>query len=1057
MHRRLRFASVGVMALCTTAAVAGGLGLDQTPSVATPSALAPVAKLLEGTVPSVVAAATRLGPLAPTTTMTVVAPLTLPHQAALTSYLTAEYTKGSPTYHQFLNPLGFTAYFGATTAHVNAVTRVLDQLGFKVAPVASNHLFVEFSGTAGLIERTFTTVIDRLRLPAALTTFVSNVTDLTLPPALSGLVSGLVGLDSLAVPQDNLAFPTTAARAAAAQAAATGALPAVPDTGIDGGSAPCVAQIAGAGYTAPELARAYGFDGLYGQGYLGQGMTASLVEFDDYHDSNVATVQSCLNDPGTTVQRQLVDGGSGGPPAAGEVEVMSDITAMLEMLPKLSALDVYVAPLTTTAEFDLWNAFVTNDNSPVLSSSWGNCEENDSQADARLLNVLAEEAAAQGQQIFEAAGDSGAVDCRGTPPPTGDSISVMTEAASPYVTGVGGTDLGQRTALGLANVRDEDTWNDAGAGGGGQSTYWTMPSWQAAVPSIAKASGSGSGSGTHPSACGAPAGTLCREVPDISADADPDFGLQTKTKLQFHNDVGSLGYSIYCGTPNCDLLGQLLPISLPITLPPPPALPDGLGGWFPVGGTSLATPLTAAAYLLWDQEAQAHGLPRLGFLNPDLYAVASDPIAYARDFYDITTDSNSAQYDTSDCPAGCNPSGLYAAGPGYDMASGLGSYNATNLGADLVAQAAQVTLTPDTATVYGYTGGPPTTTPVVVSSAASYAVASSARWLHATGGSGGTLSWSADPAGLSPGTYTGSITVTGAGHPAVLTVSYSVTPPAVLSVSPGALSFSESAQGPKGQSAAPSCNATVWNDGLAGQVGGSTPALTADPASRQTLRITNSGPAGSVLHWSAFFYSETSSWLSQDIDPPGGGLRTVPAPPLVSTEGAQAAGTTAPLYLASYANANALGGYPPMNQGTYHGVVVLRDLADPARVVSVPATLVLGSGHGTPTMVATPTALHVSVAAGRTATTALTLSDASKTCGYVFSGQSTVPWATVDPGASAPSGTVAGGGATTTLPIALDASGLAPGTYHGSVQIQTQNAEPNPVTVPLTLTVTPAS
>jgi hypothetical protein len=1041
------------MALCTSAAVAGGLGVDQAPSLsATPPVLAPVAKLLEGTVPSVVAAATKLGALAPSSTMTVVAPLTLPHRAALTDYLSAEYTKGSPTYHQFLNPQGFTAYFGASTAHVNTVTRVLDALGFNVAPVAANHLYVEFSGPAGLIERTFNTVIDRLRLPAALTTFVSNVTDLTLPPALSGLVSGLVGLDSLAVPQDNLAFPTAAARAAVGTAAAAGALPtAIPDTGIDGGSAPCVAQIAGAGYTAPELARAYGFDGLYGQGYLGQGMTASLVEFDDYHDSNVATVQSCLNDPGTTVQRRLVDGGSGGPPAAGEVEVMSDVTAMLEMLPELSTLDVYVAPLTTTAEFDLWNAFVTDDNSPVLSSSWGNCEENAGASYARLLNVLAEEAAAQGQQIFEAAGDSGAVDCRGTPPPTGDSISVMTEAASPYVTGVGGTDLGQRTALGLGQGRDEDTWNDAGAGGGGQSTYWSMPSWQAAVPSVTTTPG------TRPSACGAPAGTLCRELPDLSADADPDFGLQTKTKLQFHNDVGSLGYSIYCGTANCDLLGQLLPIELPITLPPPPALPDGLGGWFPVGGTSLATPLTAAAYLLWDQEARAHGLPRLGFLNPDLYAVAADPGAYARDFYDITSDSNSAQYDTSDCPSGCNPSGLYPAGPGYDMASGLGSYNATNLGADLVAQAAQVTLTPDTATVYGYTAGPPTTTPVVVSSAATYAVATSAPWLHATGGANGTLSWSADPTGMRPGSYTGSITVTGAGRPAVLIVSYSVTPPAALSVSPGALSFSESAQGPKGQAAAPSCDATVWNDGLAGQVGGIAPALAADPASRQTLRITNSGPVGSVLHWSAFFYSETSSWLSQDIDPPGSGLGTVAAPPLVSTEGAQAAGTTTPLYLASYANANALGGYPPMNQGTYHGVVLLRDLADPTTVVSVPATLVLGSGHGTPAMVATPAALHVSVGSGITATTALTLSDASKTCGYVFSAQSNVPWATVDPGAAAPSGTVAGGGATTTLPIVLDTSGLAPGTYHGSVEVQTQNAQPNPVTVPLTLTVTGAA
>ena len=311
-------------------------------------------------------------------------------------------------------------------------------------------------------------------------------------------------------------------------------------------------------------------------------MTASLVEFSDYHDANVDTFQRCYGDKATNVTRVDVDGGNGAAPGPAEAEDMADIGTMLEMLPKLANLDVYVAPVTNTAEYDLYNAFASSDNSPVLSSSWGNCEENDSQSGERLFNVIAEEAAAQGQQIFDAAGDSGAVDCRGTPPPTGDSISVEAEAASPYVTGVGGTDLGQRSALGLGHV--EDTWNDAGAGGGGQSAYWSMPSWQAAVPSVVHAPGASG------SACGAVAGTLCREIPDLSANADPDFGMQTDTQFQFSNDIGSLGYSIYCGTPNCTLLSQLgLPViggPLPVPAPPVPNLPEGLGGWYPIGGTT---------------------------------------------------------------------------------------------------------------------------------------------------------------------------------------------------------------------------------------------------------------------------------------------------------------------------------------------------------------------------------------------------------------------------------------------------------------------------------------
>ena len=219
-----------------------------------------------------------------------------------------------------------------------------------------------------------------------------------------------------------------------------------------------------------------------------------------------------------------------------------------------------------------------------------------------------------------------------------------------------------------------------------------MPSWQAADPSVLHAAGASG------SACGAATGQLCREVPDISADADPDFGQQSDTQLQFTDDVGSLGYSMYCATPNCWLLGDIVTGLLPISglggvVPSsPPPLPEGLAGWFPIGGTSLATPLLASAAVLWDQDADAHGMHGLGFLNPSLYSVASDPTAYGRDFFDVTTDSNDAQFDTSDCPTGCNTNHLYAAGVGYDMATGLGSVDVGTLGDDLVGQAAALTL-----------------------------------------------------------------------------------------------------------------------------------------------------------------------------------------------------------------------------------------------------------------------------------------------------------------------------------------------------------------------------
>ena len=76
-------------------------------------------------------------------------------------------------------------------------------------------------------------------------------------------------------------------------------------------------------------------------------------------------------------------------------------------------------------------------------------------------------------------------------------------------------------------------------------------------------------------------------------------------------------------------------------------------GWGPIGGTSIGAPLVSALVAI---AAQSCGVSRLGFINPALYAMATTG------FNDVTTGSNDI----------FNVGG-YSAGPGYDMASGLGS------------------------------------------------------------------------------------------------------------------------------------------------------------------------------------------------------------------------------------------------------------------------------------------------------------------------------------------------------------------------------------------------
>jgi len=124
-------------------------------------------------------------------------------------------------------------------------------------------------------------------------------------------------------------------------------------------------------------------------------------------------------------------------------------------------------------------------------------------------------------------------------------------------------------------------------------------------------------------------GVACREVPDLSVDGDP----------------GS-GYVAYYE-----------------------------GSWRTVGGTSISAPTVAALAVLADASPACGGHP-IGFLNPGLYRAPAD------EFRDVTSGGNGF-----DSVAG------FAAAPGYDMASGLGTPTAL-LGQTLCSDAPVPPVTP---------------------------------------------------------------------------------------------------------------------------------------------------------------------------------------------------------------------------------------------------------------------------------------------------------------------------------------------------------------------------
>jgi subtilase family serine protease len=85
-------------------------------------------------------------------------------------------------------------------------------------------------------------------------------------------------------------------------------------------------------------------------------------------------------------------------------------------------------------------------------------------------------------------------------------------------------------------------------------------------------------------------------------------------------------------------------------------------------GTSIAAPLWAGFTALVNEQAAANFNSTVGFLNPAIYAIAKGP-NYTNCFHDITLGNNTNS----------NSSTAYFATTGYDLCTGWGSPNGTNL------------------------------------------------------------------------------------------------------------------------------------------------------------------------------------------------------------------------------------------------------------------------------------------------------------------------------------------------------------------------------------------
>jgi subtilase family serine protease len=489
---------------------------------------APPMVRVAGTAPTLPTGAQITGPTGASTSITADLALKPRDPAALDAFVAAVSTPGSPNYHHYLGDGQFAAQFGPTTATIAAARAWLSSNGLQVGTASSDGLLIPVTGSVAQMEQAFDVSIVNTRLSGGRIARFADVPP-AVPASLSASIEGVIGLSTVSQAAPQIVPGPTG-----------GATASTPKTAESSVTTQCQAAAATGGYTADELAAAYGFTSLYGRtpSLTGAGETIGIYELESYANSDVTAYKTCYGLTNTITNVPVGTGGGTGP---GSGEAALDIEDAIGLAPG-AAIKVYEGPNNGNGPIDTYEAMVADRSLKVISTSWGACEPEMDPGQQATESTLFAEAASQGQTVVAASGDSGSTDCYlPSQPSSSTQVTVDDPADQPDVTGVGGTSL-----LSAASTT-ETSWNDNyGATGGGVSSDFAQPSWQL---------GPGVDSTAATAQCAALGRTSCREVPDVAASADPVHG-----------------YAVYFS-----------------------------GRWQVFGGTSAASPLWAALIAVADQ------------------------------------------------------------------------------------------------------------------------------------------------------------------------------------------------------------------------------------------------------------------------------------------------------------------------------------------------------------------------------------------------------------------------------------------------------------------------
>lgn len=372
-------------------------------------------------------------------------------------------------------------------------------------------------------------------------------------------------------------------------------------------------------YLAPgDLATIYDIQPLYAAGYDGSGQKLAVAGQTDINLADIRSFRAQFHLPAKDPQLVLA-GTDPGVNSGDQIEADLDLEWAGATAPNATILYVYSRNVFESVQYAIDQSLA-----PVISVSYGGCEL----WGPPSYLAMAQQANAQGITWINASGDAGAAGCDGGDRIAGSPPSVTFPANIPQITAVGGTEFDESGG---------SYWADRNGATSASALSWIPErAWNDTSPGHGLAASGGGASAVY----GKPWWQAGPGVPDDHVRDVPDVALAASGA---HD-----AYLIYAG------------------------------GLLSMGGTSAAAPSFAGIVAILNQYLLAkHQIsqPGLGNLNPSLYRLARDTTGL---FHDITAGDNMVPCapGVSGCVAG---SYGYRAGPGYDLATGLGSVDAWNL------------------------------------------------------------------------------------------------------------------------------------------------------------------------------------------------------------------------------------------------------------------------------------------------------------------------------------------------------------------------------------------